>query len=462
MARRVVYLIGVAAAVTSVATMTMTSTGAAAQYSQPAQPAQPSASTPAPPQERRARRGRDAPAQPITATVSPAFSAAYSPVNAAIVAVDWPTAETGLAALKAAAVSPYELYLAAQTEFRIASATRDTTRQATVLDAMIASNGAPTADIARVLTASGQMAYNAGDYSKAAQRIEAAMAASSSNPGMEILRLDALMRSNQLDAGLSYGNQLIATARAAGQKPADDIYGIVGVALQGANRETELATLLVHRTTDYPTAGNLRSASVAILNSTVDDRGQTLDILRLMMAAEAINDRRFYLEYAANLAEDGLPNEALMVARMGRAAGLIPADDVSFREIETGQRDKLADDRASLPGTERRAALVAEARLAQVVGDAYYGYNNYAKAEEMYRLSLGKTGANVDLLHTRIGIARFGAGNFAGAMEEFALVQSGTRGAIVRLWEAVTRTRLSALVAVPATEQAAATPPPAS
>ena len=444
MAKKVAYLIGTLAAATSIVGLMAADVSAQ--------------------ERRRDRRDREAAAvTPATPQVSPAFGATYAPVNTAITVMDWPTADAALAIMRAAAVSPYELYLTSQTEFRIAAATGNVERQLIAVDGMIDSNGTPATDNARVLVAGGQLAYNARQYAKAAQRIEAAQAAGATTAGLDLLRLDALIRSDQIDAGVAYGNQLITAASGQGGVASDDIFGLVARALQDADRNAELAAVLTRRTAAYPTEGNFRSTVLAILQSTPEDRGRTIDLMRLMHAAGAMNDRRYYLEYVGNLVEEGLPNESVTVIQHGRASGTVEAGDATFNEIEATQRDKLADDRASLPGTERRAAAAADSRLARLVGDAYLGYSNYPKAEEMYQLALTKAGVDTDLIHTRIGIARLGAGNFAGALESFALVQNEPRASIARLWEALVRRQMPApAAAAPANPPVPAAPAPSN
>jgi Flp pilus assembly protein TadD len=97
-----------------------------------------------------------------------------------------------------------------------------------------------------------------------------------------------------------------------------------------------------------------------------------------------------------------------------------------------------------------------EARLATVAGDANLGYNNNARAEELYSAALTKTGADAELLNTRIGIARFQAGNYTSAIEAFERVQSPLRSPVARMWIALSRSRIAA--AAPA---APAVPEPA-
>jgi hypothetical protein len=400
------------------------------------------------------RRDRNAqtPAPAPAPSVSRAFSTAYAPVNTAITASDWAAADAGLPALKAAAANPYEQYIAFQTEFRIATGQRNAARQLTAVDGMVDSNGAPEAERQRLNVAAGQLAYNAQQYAKAAQRVAVAQSLGSTDPDLQIMRLDALFRSDQMDAGLAYSRQLIDAARAAGSNPPDRVFGVTALALQGAQRTEDLSRILAERVNAYPTANNFRSAILSVFQSTEENRGRSIDLLRLMHAADAMNDRRFYVEHVGNLVEDALPNEALTMISAGAAANMYPASDPTFADLRSSQTAKLAEDRASLPGLERRALADPAARLATLAGDAYMSYENWAKAEQMYTAALGKTGVDAEMVNTRLGIVRFRSGNFAGALEALAQVQTGDRATIARLWEALVRSRANPAAAPAATD----------
>lgn len=388
--------------------------------------------------------------------VSRPFATAYQPVNTAVAASNWAAADAALPALAAAATIPYEKYLAAQMDFRIAVGLANASRQLAAVEAMIASTGAPAADLTRLYVAAGQLAYNADDYAKAATYTRQGIDAGSTTEGLATLELDALLRSGQLDKGLTTARAQIAAAKAAGGRAPDAIYGLVARALVEADRTAEFMEITVLRAGDYPTAANFRTAALAFLQNTPEDRGKTLDIMRLLTAADAMSDRRYYLEYVGNLVEDGLPNEALTSIAAGRAANLIPANDATFNEIEGSQRPKLAEDRSSLPGTEGRAMTNASSRLAMRAGDAYLSYDNFAKAEELYMVALTKSDADADLANTHIGIARVRGGNNAGALEAFAKV-TGDRAPIARMWEALVRSRMQPAAAAPAAAPAAPT-----
>ena len=409
--------------------------------------------------QRRNRGGE--PAAPAAPTVSRAFGTAFAPVNTAIVAQDWATADATLPALKAAAATPYEQFLAAQTEFRIASGTRNAARQLVSIDAMIDSNGAPEADRPRLLVAGGQLAYNSGDYAKATSRLAQAVALGNATIETQTLHIDAMFRSGQTSEGLAAGAALIAAEKAAGRPAPETIYSLMARSLQEADRDADLSALLLDRMEAWPTAFNYRTAALVYLRVVpAENRNLNIDTLRFVIAGEAANDRRIYLEHVQNLAEEGLPFEALEVIRAARASGAVAATDATFNSIADTQEPKLAEDRSSLPGLERRALASPEARLATVAGDANLGYQNNARAEELYTAALTKNGADADLLHTRIGIARYQAGNHAGAIESFQRVQSALRSPLARMWITLTRAKMAA--AAPAAPAAAEPTPAAS
>jgi tetratricopeptide (TPR) repeat protein len=397
----------------------------------------------------RDRNAEQAPAQPANPTVSRPFATAFQPVNAAINANDLATADAGLPALQAAATTPYERYVAAQTEFRIASAQNNPARQLVALDAMIDSNGAPATEQARLYTAAGQLAYNARDYAKAASRFERALALGSTADNLSSLYVTSLIQSNQLDQGLAYARQQIAAGQSSGTAVSEQFLSIVARALQERNRTPELLEILGTRAVLYPTAQNLRSLGIIYLQSNPANSGLTLDVMRMLNEAGALDDRRLYVEYAQEASDANLPGEAVAVIRAGRTAGRIPQPDAFFDELYRSQNAETAEDRASLAGSARRAGTDPGARTATLTGDAYFGYGDYAEATRLYEMAKTKTDADLGLLNLRIGVARYRTGDLAGARQSFEAVQ-GQRQVIAQMWIGFIRQREAAASPAPA------------
>jgi tetratricopeptide (TPR) repeat protein len=403
------------------------------------------------------RRNRDAaPAQPAQPQPSRAFITAYQVTNRAIEAQNWAAADASIPALRAVASSDYEKFIVAQVEVRIGGGLNDAARQARGVDAMIASNGIPADAAQRIYTIGAGISYNARDYANAVTRARRAIELGDATEETKRLLVSALFQGNMVDEGLTEARAQIAAAQAQGHAAPEAIFSLAAVALQQANRNPELLDILVQRAAAYPGELNFRSAAQVFLDVTGEDRGRSVDAVRLMRAANAMNARAFYAQHVTDLSDDALPNEAVEVIAAARAANFVTRPDPFFDEALTTAQGKIADDRRSLPTSDAAARTRPEARLAVRVADAYLAYGEYARAEELYTLALTKTGADAGLINTRIGISRFRAGNFAGAIEAFNRIE-GVRAPLGKLWTALAQTRLT-----PATAPAAAAPAPAA
>jgi uncharacterized protein HemY len=95
---------------------------------------------------------------------------------------------------------------------------------------------------------------------------------------------------------------------------------------------------------------------------------------------------------------------------------------------------KAAGDRASLDSQAKAALASPAAKQAMVLGEAYYGYGDYAKAAAMFRAAQGKSGVDAELANLRLGMALAASGDKAGATAALALV-TGPRAEIAKYWQ---------------------------
>jgi len=115
------------------------------------------------------------------------------------------------------------------------------------------------------------------------------------------------------------------------------------------------------------------------------------------------------------------------VLNEGIAAGkLNPATSKNTSEILALSKPKIAADKASIPSALSAAAgPKATYKSALTAGDLVYGYKDFAKAAEMYKLALAKPGADAAQANFRLGLALAQAGDKEGAKAAFGAVQSG-------------------------------------
>ena len=99
-------------------------------------------------------------------------------------------------------------------------------------------------------------------------------------------------------------------------------------------------------------------------------------------------------------------------------------------DLQIGCRDA---DRASLAGDEAKVRAGGTGRLAMNVGNAYFGYGDYAKAAEIYRLAGQRSDVDASLANLRLGEALAMAGDKAGAAAAFKAV-NGPRAELASLW----------------------------
>ena len=115
----------------------------------------------------------------------------------------------------------------------------------------------------------------------------------------------------------------------------------------------------------------------------------------------------------------------------GLAANIV--NPAKAKTLITEANGKVAADKASLAASAATATKSANARAALNVGDAYYGYGDYAKAAAMFRAALGKPGVDTASANLKLGEALTMSGDKAGAKAAFEAV-TGARADIAKYW----------------------------
>jgi hypothetical protein len=378
---------------------------------------------------------KEKPAATATVQLSKEYRTAAAPVQEAIKVGNLPDALTKLAAADAAAKSPDELFISAQFRYQIATAQKDTAAQGKAIDAMLASGGAPASMAPQLALASGQAAYQAGNYQRASQMLTEAQRLGNKTPDIYLLLAETDFKLNQIPAGLAAVQQAITAQEATGQKAPKEWYARAASVAYKAKLTGETAKWTRAQLKAYPNTENWRSALVIYRDSATRDGSINLDIFRLMRATKSLAGERDYYEYAALATERGLPGEAKSVADEGFATSAVPAGSKAVSEIRSMANAKTAGDRASLAASERTAGSAATGKIALGTADAYLGYGDNEKAIALYKIALTKGGIDADAANTHLGVALFRAGQKDAAKAAFTAVNAnGTRGEIAAFW----------------------------
>jgi hypothetical protein len=381
--------------------------------------------------------------------VSAAFRAAGAPVEQAINAKDFATANAGIAAAEAAAVSPYEKYVAAHFRLQIAAALNDTAQQYAAVEKILSTGQADAAELPSMYFFAGNFAHAAAKYDVAAQRLSKALELGYKGNNAELMLADSYLKSNRLDEAFAIARKAIATTRAAGQVVPVDWFNRPASAAQKAGRSADFIDFLALRNESYPTPENWRNSTILFLQAFKPEKGTTLDAIRLLDAAGAMKTRQEFYEWAAVAADTGLPGESVKAYEAALRSGAIDKTDTEFAALAKGQASEVAKDKAGLAEAEKSAAASTTGKLAGATGDAWLGYGEAAKAAAMYRLALQKGGIDVAAVNTRLGIALARSGDYAGAQQAFAAV-TGPRASLARLWSVYAAQKAAAPAAVPA------------
>ena len=416
------------------AASTILSTGALAQregYGNTPPPAQPQARSAEQPKEKSAR-GATVTIGDRKIKVSPAFTKAYQELVAAVDANDTANIPAKVAAAHAAAQTGDEHFLASQAQLKVAVAQNNNAEIATAIEALIASGSLPQDQLGTFYLNLAKTRYNLKQYPQA---------------------IAALDKTLQLQPNNQEATTLLAHARSAGGNPTDAVAAlqksIVQQSANGAKAPEELykrAIQLAYKAklpntpeisrqwvVAYPSPGNWRDAIGIYRNLNNVDDATTLDLLRLARAAKALNGEADYDRYAYAALTKGYPGEAKAVLEEGIAAKAVDPNKSPFKEMIQQANSKSAGEAASLDGAAAKGMNASTAKAAVAAGDLLYGYGQYAKAADLYRAALKKSGADASLINLHLGMALARAGDKAGSTAALSAV-TGPRAEVAKYW----------------------------
>jgi len=307
---------------------------------------------------------------------------------------------------------------------------KDQALQEQGLNTALESGLVPAADAAIYNFFSGQFAYQKKDYAKAAQRLEAARAAGSTEASLPDVLLDSYAKSGQTDKAVSFAKENIATMLAAGQRPSEQMFVVPARALQEANRTEEMLDLLALRVQSYPTPQIWHQTLMIAIRGA--DKERTLDTLRLMRATNSLLERSEYAEYATLASQAALPGEVVAVIREGKAKRVIPAADAELDELAKTQVERAGDEESTLAAYAKKPATLSNPKVAGVTGDALVGYGRAAEAIPLYQAALS-AGGDKDLWTYRLAVAQAMTGDAAAAKASFGQV-TGPRKPLAKFW----------------------------
>lgn len=367
---------------------------------------------------------------------SPAFQKAAAPIQAALIAKNNEGAKAAIAASELLASTPDDKYFLGAFRLQLGGALTDRKMQSQALTEMLASGSSKLKpdDVPKYKRALGVWAYDDKDYAGAISLLNEADAAGAKDGDLYIRLSDAHAKLKQTSLSIAAAEKAIAASAAKGEAAPDNWYYVTRQRAYQAGMVAETSEWSRKTARAYPTTDNLHDMPAFYINLARPGDRERFDLFRLMREMKAMKVPQEYLELADLALRLRFPGEAKAVLDEGYAASLISPGSQQGKDLMTTTSAKIAEDRASLAGSEKLAQTNALGRIAQNVGDAYLGYGNNAKAIELYQLAQKKGGIDADELNTHLGIAYLRSGQKAEAIKTFSAV-GGARTEIGRFWK---------------------------
>jgi tetratricopeptide (TPR) repeat protein len=353
-------------------------------------------------------------------------------LQAAFNANDAAAFAAALTAADRAARNSDDRYYIGQLRLAQAGKGNDDAQKVAAIDALIRSGGASQDELLKYYQVLGGIHYKAKRFDQAAAAFKKVLELQPGNKDAAHNLAVVLQQSGDPAQAAATLEQQIAAAKAAGQPIPEATYKqALAVAYKAKSpKSIELARDIVAA---YPTAENWRNALGIYRELKKPSGDANLDLLRLMRATRSLSSERDFYELADGAYSKGLPGETKAVLDEGIAARAVDPNKSGFKELISGARGKIAEDKASLAAAEKKAMAAANGNIALNTADAYFGYGDYAKAAALYRAALQKGGVDSNLVNTRLGMALGLAGQKAEAQTALKAV-TGPRADLASYW----------------------------
>ncbi|HEU0133600.1 MAG TPA: hypothetical protein VFR28_02165, partial [Allosphingosinicella sp.] len=337
-------------------------------------------------------------AQP--AAQGPALSkeerAALLPVQTAITAKDWATAQAALPAADAAATGPGGRYYVGRFQIEIGLGTNNLALQAQGMDNLIASGQIPVADQPAIYRNQAILASNAGNKAKAEAAYARVAELTPNDPEALIALAQVKSELKKPGEAVQLISRAIELKRSAGQPANENWYKFALKLAFDGRRDPALRDASQKLSRDlvaaYPTKENWRDSILIFRDTNNLDPAADLDVLRFMRASGSLAGERDWYDLADGLYKAGNYAEAKAVLDDGAAKRMIDPKKAAFADLIRLTNARMSGDRASLPSEESKAMAAATGASALKIGDAFYGYGDHAKAIALYRAALTKGG----------------------------------------------------------------------
>ncbi len=354
-----------------------------------------------------------------------------------------PTAKAEFPKVQAAIVSDDDRYAAGRLAVNIGALLQDMPFAAQGFDMLIASAFTPLAEKVDFTFRRGAIAYDAKQFADAEKFMTDAYNLGHRGNNIEFLISTAQSQQGRDKEASVWLTKAIDASRAAGQ--VNKTYVIRAATLSAKAKDYAGAANWYRELLKTENNPDYWHDTLAYFDRSMNfNPEESLDLMRLMRLTESLRFQQEYGAYLDSLSYIGVryPAEAVAVLDEGFAKGVISKSNVTYGERYAEAKARLAEDTATLKGTEGPAKTPnAKPILASLTGDSFFSHKNYQTAKELYETALGKGPVldkdgrdQTERTRFRLAMSKTMLGDYAGAKTDFAMVTGANRKAIADYW----------------------------
>jgi tetratricopeptide (TPR) repeat protein len=333
----------------------------------------------------------------------------------------------GKEVLNTPAVTPFDKYVANQLLAFCYAKQNNTEGAAQALEAQLDSGFMPAEQQNPTLKQLAVIAYNAKNFSKAADLGNRLIKAGAGDTDTYTVVGQALYQQGKFSEAGKFLADYVKSVESKGQQPKETTLVLMRGAYDRANNSAGATDALEKLVMYYPKKDYWKNLMYSVRRMPGMNDRQTLQVYRLMVANQTMEECSDYSEMAELAVSGGNPGEAQKVFEAALAANVCTEQrekDRITRLLESVKKSAAAD-MASLPKIEKEAATAKTGDVDAALGNAYLSYGQNDKAIESFGKALAKGGlknpADVQLTQ---GVAYVRAGNKSEALKAFRAVKS--------------------------------------
>ncbi len=334
--------------------------------------------------------------------------------------------------------TPFDAYVANQLLASCHQQLKNTEEAVKAIEAQIESGFMAPAQQLQFTKALAVSYYQQKNYAKAVELGQKVIKSGGGDNDTFVIVGQGLYLQNKYNDAAKFIGDYVKEQESKGQQPKEQTLILLRSAYERAENNTGSADTLEKLVMYYPKKEYWNNLLYSVRKLKLTDR-QTLQVYRLMMATQTMQQASDYAEMAELAISGGNPGEAQKVLEAGNAANVFTEqrDKERTTRMLTSLKDATAKDQASLPKVEAEAKNAKTGDVDVALANAYMSYGQYDKAIAAFNTGLTKGGLkNLADAQLTLGIAQARSGDKAGALKSFKAVKTDDPATtrIAKLW----------------------------